>query len=269
MRSLAIVGVDSPVGAAAMVHFDGTAEVRGVRLDETSAVSELCQTCTDILVCGDASMSSWDDRFGDLQRDLRLLPACVRLAAKADVRLTWISSDAVFGGPWVFHDEDSHDFSRSRYARQLRSIEECVLKSPRNLVIRTNAISDMSGSWLSELRQSFRRQTPQRVNAGQFATPLTAARVALLLDHILMTPASGVVHLAGAERLSAWSFALELARSESIGSQHVVPAIDAGQCERSLRCTRAQREFRLRMPTLRQTITELTSDAGAAVRRAA
>lgn len=252
-----------------MVHFDSTAQVHGVRLEEVSAVAELSQTCSEIVVCGGASMSSWDDRAADLKRDLRLLPKLVRLADEAEVRLTCITSDAVFAGPWVFHDEESRAYSHSPHARRLRSIEDCVLKSSRNLVVRTNALSNVSGSWLSQLRQSFRQQAPRRINAGQFATPLAAGRVALLLDHILMTPASGIVHLAGAERLNAWSFALELARAESVAIQNVVPSTRTVHCERSLRCTRAKREFKLRMPTLSQTVAELTADTNVAVRRAA
>ncbi len=269
MRSLAVVGVDSPVGAAAMVHFDGTAEVRGVRLEEESAVADLCRTCTDVLVCGDASMSSWDDQSGQLQRDQRLLPKYVRLAADAGVRLNYISSDAVFDGPWVFHDEDSQAFSESAASRRLRSIEQCVLQSPRNLVIRTNALSGFSGAWLDQLQRSFDQQTPQRLPANQFTTPLAASRLVLLLDHILMTPASGVVHLAGSERLSAWGFAMAMARAASVSALSLLPVISDVPCERSLRCTRARHEFLLRMPTLSQTIAELTGENGQPTRRAA
>ena len=268
MRSLAVVGVETPVGAAAMVHFDGTAEVVGVRLEEVAAVGDLCQTCTDIIVCGDASLSSWDEQFGQLSRDARLLARYVRMAAEAGVRLVYISSDAVFDGPWVFHDDDSSAFSASRCSRQLQSLEACVLKVPQNLVIRTNALSDVPGAWLDQLTQSFRQQTAQHLNARQFATPLAASRLALLLDHILMTAASGVVHVAGAERLSPWLFGQELARVSSASFQSVLPLNGQQPCERSLRCTRARREFRLRMPTLSQTITELTVDSSV-VRRAA
>lgn len=269
MRRLAVAGIDSAVGSAVMVHFDGTAEVRGVRLEEEAAVAELCQTCTDIIVCGDASRSSWGDDSEDLTRDTKLLPRYVQLAAEADVRLVYISSDAVFGGPWVFHDDDSDGFSSSRYSRQLRQVELRVLSVSRNLVVRTNALSDVSGSWLDHLRQSFRQQTPQRVSANQFATPLTSSRLALLLDHVLLTSAAGVIHLAGAERMSAWNFAAELATAESASIQCALPSIENPPCEQSLRCTRARQEFRLRMPTLSQTINELTGGNASGHLRAA
>lgn len=269
MRRLAVAGIDSAVGSAVMVHFDGTAEVSGVRLEEESAVAELCRTCTDIIVCGDASRSSWGDDSEDLTRDMKLLPRYVQLAADADVRLVYISSDAVFGGPWVFHDDDSDGFSDSSYSRQLRQIEQCVLTIPRNLVVRTNALSDVSDSWLDHLRQSFRQQTPQRVSANRFATPLASSRLALLLDHILLTSAAGVVHLAGAERMSAWNFASELARMESASVHCALPSIENPPCEQSLRCTRARQEFLLRMPTLNQTIEELVGGSASGRLRAA
>ena len=269
MRRLAVVGVDSSVGSAAMVHFDGSAEVSGVRLDQQSVVGELCENCTDIVVCGDASLSSWDDGFGDLARDCELVPEYCQRAERAGARLVYISSDAIFRGPWVFHDDDSSKFCDSCIAQRLHSIEQTVLKSRRNLVIRTNAISDVSGSWLDQLRQSFRSQIPQRLVANQYATPLAASRLALLLDHVLQTPAAGVVHLAGAERLSPWNFATHVARAESISIQCALPSIEQEAREQSLRCTRARNELHLRMPTLSQTVTELTTGAVTRSRQAA
>ena len=269
MRRLAVVGVDSSVGSAAMVHFDGTSEVNGVRLAEQATVADLCHRCTDIVICGDASLSSWDDGFGDLTQDCELVPGYSELAAKAGVRLVYISSDAIFGGPWVFHDDDNSQFRDSGIPRQLQSVEQSVLLFPQNLVIRTNAISDVSGSWLNQLRQSFRRQIPQRLIANQYATPLSAGRLALLLDHVLQTPAGGIVHLAGAERMSPWNFATQLARAESVSSHCVLPSIDHEPREQSLRCTRARQEFQLRMPTLSQTITELTTGSVTDSRRVA
>lgn len=261
MRRLAVVGVDTTVGSAAMVHFDGTAEVRGVRLAQQRGVVDLCEACTDIILCGDASTSSWDRRFGSLRRDRDLVPRYCRLVKRTGARLVYISSDAVFGGPWVFHDDDCTHYRRSQIAQQLRSIEQRVLKSSRNLVVRTNALADVSGTWLNQLRQSFRSPVPQRLVANRYATPLAAGRLALLLDHVLQTPAAGIVHLAGAERLSPWSFATEIARAESFNVQCPLPSLDQQPGEQSLRCTRALNELQLRMPTLCQTISELTIGA--------
>ncbi len=256
MRSLAVVGIDSCVGSAVMMHFDGTGEVSGVRLTEQTAVADLCNTCTDIIVCGNGSLSFWDDGFSDLQRDCSLVPKYCELAEKTGVRLVYISSDAVFGSPWIFHDDDFSKFRDSRISRQLRSIEHGVLMSSRNLVIRTNAISGMKGFWLDGLRASFVGQIPVRLPANQYATPLTTCRLVLLLDHVLQA----FCIWAGAERLSPWKLATQLAREESISTQSVFPSIDQAPAEQSLRCTRARKEFRLHMPTLRQTITELTSE---------
>ncbi|MCH2201167.1 MAG: sugar nucleotide-binding protein [Fuerstiella sp.] len=261
MKRLAVVGVDTSVGSAAMVYFDGTREVSGVRLCEQTAVSDLCSRSADVVVFGDASLSSWDEDFGCFQRDCELIPAYCRMASEAGVRLVYISSDAIFGSPWIFHDDDSQQIRDSPVARQLQSIEQIVLKNPRNLVIRTNAITDVSGSWLNRLRQSFQVQIPQRVVANQFATPLAASRLSFLLDQILQTDAAGVVHLAGAERLSPWNFATQLARAGSVSVQCVYPSMDQEPREQSLRCTRARKEFQLRMPTLSQSIAELTKSS--------
>lgn len=269
MRRLAVVGVDSAVGSASMVQFDGTSDVCGVRLTEQTAVAELCESCTDIVLCGEASLSSWDEHFGQLQQDCELVPGYCQLASAAGARLTYVSSDAIFGGPWVFHDDDCSQFRNSKIAGQLQTIEQHVLRHARNLVIRTNAISEVDGSWLDQLRQSFRSQIPQQLIANQYATPLAACRLALLLDRLLQTNAAGVVHLAGAERVSPWNFATQVARSESISTHCALPSIDQEPREQSLRCTRARQEFQLRMPTLSQTIAELTTGSSGSSRRVA
>ena len=252
-----------------MVHFDGTAQVRGVRLKEQTAVADLCKTCTDIVFCGNASLSSWDDGFGDLKWDRILVPRYCELAEKTGVRLVYISSDAVFGGPWVFHDDDFSKFRDSPVSRELRSIEHSVLMSSRNLVIRTNAISGMKGFWLDRLRESFIDQIPLRLPANQYATPLATSQVVLLLDHVLQTSAAGVLHLAGAERLSPWKLIMQLAREESVSTQNILPSMDQVPAEQSLRCTRARKEFRLRSPSLSQIITELFAESVSGNRQAA
>jgi dTDP-4-dehydrorhamnose reductase len=269
MRRLAIAGVDSVVGAAVMVHFDGTTHVTGVRLDEVDAFEEVCDDVTDLIVCGDAAVSSWDTEINHISQDTLLLPDYVRIATDADVRLIYISSDVIFEGPWVFHDDSNTHFSSSKLTSQIRANEELVLHNPKNLVVRTNAITEGSESFVTRLRDSFEKQIRLELSANQFATPLSASRLAILLDHVLLTPASGVTHVAGAERMSPWTFATHLANSEGADQHLLTPLLSTKPCERSLRCTRARQEFQLRMPTLNQTMQELSHSATQTVRRAA
>lgn len=269
MRRLAIAGVDSAVGAAVMVHFDGTTQVTGVRLDEVDAFEEVCDDVTDLIVCGDAAVSSWDADVDQIAQDTLLLPDFVHIATDADVRVIYISSDSVFEGPWVFHDDSSSHFSSSKLTSEIRAAEELVLHNPKNLVVRTNAITESPESFVAHLRDSFQKRIRLELPANQFATPLAASRLAILLDHVLLTPASGVIHVAGAERLSPWTFATHLACSEGADQHLLTPLLTTPPCERSLRCTRARQEFQLRMPTLSQTMQELRNTAPQTIHRAA
>lgn len=269
MRRLAIAGVDSAVGAAVMVHFDGTTQVTGVRLDEVDVFEEICDDVTDLVICGDAAASSWDTEFDLIRQDTLLLPDYVHIATDADVRVVYISSDVIFEGPWVFHDDTSSHFCSAKLTSEIRAAEELVLHNPKNLVVRTNAMAEGPGSFVARLRDAFQKQIRVNLSANQFATPLAASRLAVLLDHVLLTPASGVIHVAGAERMSPWTFATHLACSEGADQHLLTPLLSTPPHERSLRCTRARQEFQLRMPTLSQTMQELSNTAPQTIRRAA
>ena len=76
-------------------------------------------------------------------------------AHEAGCRLTLISSDAIFTGPWMFHAENSHSLCTSTEASLLKQIEQHAAdKSADALIVRTHAIGWQPGSghgWLETL----------------------------------------------------------------------------------------------------------------------
>ena len=136
METLLVTGVETVTGAniAATLsdrfHVIGVTRRAGLEIegceirqltafDSDSAVRLLRETRPAwIIECDAAAVSSWDPapremRDGSLVTDARLW---ARAAAECDCPLTFVSSDAVFSGPWMFHHEQSSSWCSSEEA---------------------------------------------------------------------------------------------------------------------------------------------------------
>jgi len=269
VRRFVVIGADSATGSVLLDRLGRNQDVIGIPLEDADCFAGMCSDVTDAVYCGNAAISSWDPEFGDPDTDLCLLPAYCRVAAGAGVRLIHISTDAVFDGPWIFHDEDSPPSCDSAQSRKLRKLEDCVLNLPCGLVVRTNTLGVSEGTFVNLLRQHLNDAQAWTLPSHLYATPLAAARFARLLEPVLLTDATGILHVAGAERLTPWSFAIRLAATKS----HDRTLLRAQPClqprEQSLRCSRALLEFRLRMPTISQTLDDLNESVALSQRQAA
>ena len=81
-----------------------------------------------ILLCGATAVSCWYSQPSPLKltQQLKRDRSFAELAAEFDCRMTAISSDAVFSGPWVFHDEDSESHCSSHEAELIRGWERDI-----------------------------------------------------------------------------------------------------------------------------------------------
>ena len=174
MDTLLIVGTDSTVGANLAAALSGRYRVTSVGLSQMAPIagtdSIACQSDSmesvrqtiatiqpqHILLCGAASESSWSDSVGHMnaQWESRVARNWAAAASESGSSLTLVSSDAVFTGPWMFHEEDSECFCTSRAATDIRAIENEVQRvCPSVLVLRTNAFgwSPDSDGWIESL----------------------------------------------------------------------------------------------------------------------
>ena len=269
MKRLAVIGVETEVGAALLVHFDGAASVTGFRLDEVSAFADVCDELDDVIVCGDASFSTWECSERDGIRDRRFLSHYCRLTSQAGARLVYLSGDTVFDGPWMFHDDDAKPIATGRRSSEIQSCEQLVLKQKSAIVVRTHVITEGLRSVPVLLHDAVKSRRELRLSANNFATPLTSERLSILLGHVLQSDTSGVIHLAGAERVSPWKLAMHLARQHNQTDASLIPVLSSRTIERSLRCTRARHEFGLCMPSLSETLESLQQTTTHHARRAA
>jgi dTDP-4-dehydrorhamnose reductase len=230
-----VVGVDTTVGANAAARLSdgqsvvGLAPGRHIAIDgcETQAFhpenpAEAATWLSDVrpervLYCGPEARSCWEPDAAERLSAASAAAAGTWAAAAqaAGTPFTMISSDAVFTGPWIFHDEDSLAVCRSPEATAIRDAEKLVREAcPEALIVRTNAIgwspTPLSG-WIERLLTGIEARRNVDCDCIRHATPILAADLVEIIDRAWQEQLTGVFHIAGAERISPSQFAQRLA----------------------------------------------------------
>lgn len=276
--TLLVTGIASMLGANLALHLSERLRVVGFCQDP-SICTEGCETypwepanTTDIrrrirqvspqwiIHCGEISRGSWDlpDRSPDGPLEASTCLELSRIAADSGIRLTVISTDAVFAGPRMFHDEARAPSSSRALALAARQVEQALESTPA-LVVRTHAYgwsgAGSEPAFAQRVWQALSEGVPCRVDPNRHATPILASDLANLLWRAYQRGLQGLWHIAGAERTSAYRFACELA--SVFGLTHSPFSSDEAEIdvlppqelyETSLRTARAGRELNRPMP---------------------
>lgn len=277
MDSIFVVGTDTIAGANLAAHWtDGGRSVNGFRRDFSDAGldpvaldearAHLAAAKPDVVAyCGAASESAWSFPAVDAsaEGDLRVWARAVR---DMNCRFTYLSSDAVFTGPWMFHAEDSTHHCASLEASRLRSMEELVQRIlPEALLVRTNTFgwSSNGEGWIESLIAALEDDTIA-ADAVRHATPILATDLATILCRAHEEHLQGVLHIAGAERVNHSTFLRMLADQFGVtapatptSATLAAPAAGFGRGEMSLRTGRAKNTLNLAMPSLAEGFARL------------
>ena len=278
MDSIFVVGTDTLAGSNLAAHWtDGGQSVTGfwrdagenelgpVSLDEARA--QLAAAKPSIVVyCGAASESAWSYPAIDAAADADLR-IWTRAVCEFGCRFTYLSSDAIFTGPWLFHAEDSTHHCQSLEAGRLRSMEELVERIlPEALIVRSNLFGWSANGlgWIETLIASLEEgKTPG--DAVRHATPILATDFATILKRAHEEDLTGRLHVGGAERVShaafvrmlgeEFGFEVPRAPSEVLATS----ATGFGRGETSLRSSRAKNVLNLAMPSLADGLMRLNA----------
>ena len=284
MKTFLIVGSESVVGANLAASWCGQTRVVGLSVGSNislpgcervtlergnaDAIHQCLQQtrATHVIFCGSAARSFWEPAGKGFENSDAVLWAAVTAQEKR--HFTLISSDAVFTGPWMFHDEESAAICPSSEATELRQVETRVREaSDKSLIVRTNAFGwSTSGSkgWLETLLSRMEDNQPLELDPICHATPILASDLADYLDPALDDELAGVFHIAGAERVSPHQFARQLASAFEFGSPatRTIRELAArptgfGRGETSLQTRRFRSEYDCAMPLLNEGLTRL------------
>jgi len=227
--TILVVGIETVVGANFAAHFAEQHDVVGVSCGAPIRI-EGCRTVSNtssaadivaqvrpakVIYCGPESRSSWDPATDStLQKSSDAAREWARASAAGKAAFAMISSDAVFTGPWIFHDEDSTSESASAAADSIRKTEACVAEAnPAALLIRTNAFgwSPLANGWLEKTLQTIELRRTIDQDSFRHSTPILATDLADIVDRAFAEGLTGLHHVAGAERVSPHNFVQRLA----------------------------------------------------------
>jgi dTDP-4-dehydrorhamnose reductase len=243
--------------------------------DDADGIREWIENTSpsQIAFCGIAARSSWQD--GSLQvnrgesEDSQALKNWATAARDADCRLTYISTDAVFTGPWMFHGEDGTCQCDSKQAIARRNAEKLVLQTaPDALVIRTNvygwAAQSTGPGWIEQTLSDLEMDCAGPFDYLRHATPILASDFASILIKAWNAGLTGVYHIAGAERVNPNQFVERLADEFDLYGPSPVngnclterpKGFGTGEC--SLHTNRIRNVLQVAMPTVADGLRRL------------
>lgn len=222
MDKLMIVGGNTIAGANIAASVADRFEVI-VQGDTDSIAAQLQQAIRFqrpdwVVFCGQASRSAWDIGSGTdfISDDLAI--ACGQVCDQLGAAFTMISSDAIFTGPWMSHDEESTQFCESAQAKTLIETETQLLElCPKAMLVRANIFgcspqSETKG-FAESMIETLTGKSEFAFDVVRHACPILATDLADLLVDCFSEELEGVLHLGTAERTNPFQFATELAHA--------------------------------------------------------
>ena len=269
MNRILIVGSDSNTGNAVANQLSRDAHVETLWLQETRFQDGAGSSSIDafnfstecefdhVVFCGGGAKSSWDSDFGCFEAEQRWLSECVELANKLDAKLVYVSSDAVFSGPWVFHADNNRNYGQSEFTDAILHWESLAATANRHLIVRCNVLA-IGGGFLGELVDQLQQHQDICLNARTASTIISNIDFAKSLVTCLQHGMTGYVNIGGGERTTAFAFANLLA-SQLNSSSYISADCTGSPQEQSLRCERLRNETNARIPLLKETLEQLAS----------
>ena len=215
-----------------------------------------------IIHCAAMSKSPDCQAQPELARRINVEATALLAELAADISFLFFSSDLVFDGKKGNYVETDTVGPLSAYAETKVAAEQIVLANPRHTVIRTSlngGISPRGDSGFNEqLRRDWQAGKTPKFFVDEFRCPIPAAATARATWELFKCGATGLFHLAGAERLS------RLRIGEALAARHpeLNPKFLAGSLkdysgaprapDTSLNSAKAQKLLSFPLPGLKQ-----------------
>ena len=194
---------------------------RAVDVTDPSAVDQALAEADPAVVIHTAAVSTIDG----VRRDVRAawetnVSATARLAEWCDRRgrrLIYTSTDLVFDGTPLTFRENSRPNPLMEYGRTKRAGELAVLGTAAGLVARMTLMygpaRGLRPTGFDRVVAGLRRGEVQTFFDDEFRTPLDLLTSAEILTRLVTSDLTGILHVAGAVRLSRFELACEFARA--------------------------------------------------------
>lgn len=201
-----------------------------LELTDFSALDRLVMTFQPRYIIHCAAVTSLDAAWRDPDRARRtnvgVTSELARLARNLDSRLVLLSTDLVFDGTAAPYRETDPPSPLSIYGKSKAEAEQVILAIGGHLVIRPALLYglpavDRSTTFLHQLR-ALRKGEPLKLFQDEYRTPLWLEDAARACIEAATSDLSGVLHMAGPERLSRLEMGRQMARALGVGGESIV-----------------------------------------------
>lgn len=164
-------------------------------------------------------------------------PRLVESLLRCGLFVSFVSSNAIFGGDTPWPHEDAPHAPRFPYALQKDLAEQGVCRAARLCaaehrlaIVRLTKVLDASSSPLPAWLESWQRGEPVRPFADLTFAPISRRFAASALARIAEKKVAGSLHVSGAENITYVGFAHILAKAMNIDHSLIVPttAVEQG-----------------------------------------
>lgn len=153
-------------------------------------------------------------------------------AKSVDARLVQVSTDYVFDGTAAPYNEESRPQPLGYYGKSKLAGENALATSGANYAIGRTMVLYGNGknirlNFVTWLLGQLRANQEVRIVNDQFGNPTLASELALALRKLAESKHNGVYHLSGAETISRYEFALQVARVFALNEKLIRPVTTA------------------------------------------
>ena len=187
----------------------------------------------------------------------------VNALKKSSIRLLYISTDVVFDGKKGWYQETDTVNPINEYGRAKAKAEAAVLEHIINsaLIVRTSLITGLKKQdpRTREIRENLQNQQPTKLFVDEYRCPIEVNNLTHALLELARLPYTGILHVAGAERLSRYEFGVALAEYFHLSPASLIPskAAESGMIrplDCSLDITRAKNLLETKLKGIREVL---------------
>jgi dTDP-4-dehydrorhamnose reductase len=161
-----------------------------------------------VIHCAAISTIADAQKNPDLARRVNVEATRLLAELTAEIQFVFFSTDLIFDGLKGKYVETDAPGPLHLYGETKALAEEIVLKNPRHLVVRTSLNGGISRTgnrgFNEQLRLALQSGKPMKLFTDEFRSPIPAAETARAVWELAGKNCAGVIHVAGAERLSRW-----------------------------------------------------------------
>jgi len=195
-------------------------------LADPSGIQSAVEEAAPDLILNLAALSSVGGCASDPQLALLANRDAPAALAASGVRVVHVSTDLVFGGANAPYTSAASPDPVSVYG-STKAAGELPVVAAGGLVVRLPLLFGRSFDGRRGATDMIRSGQPISLYTNEHRTPIHAADAAAALLELALTDRAGVVHAAGAERISRWDLGQRFAASAGVSVDHVT----AGECD--------------------------------------